>query len=233
MDTKTPTYEIYKTLMIEIKIRLTKTENILLLDIPMTGLTSFDAEFSFLQIRKIIELIVFSAVLRDENRYKKLRELQKIENPKDHGDYSKDWQAAVILKQLSEISPHFLPIPIKNISSSQQGSFQVNRSDVAVTHGRLIEIYNQCGGYMHIKNPLGKDFVKQTNLERSKYEAATANAKKSLNFIKSLIWHHAAISLEWSDDLNPRELANPNKAWLVDFGQNNDHNIQMILAEAI
>ena len=232
MSTKVPTHEMYRTLMLEIKIRLTRTDAVLQSKEPVTGLTSLDAEFCFLQVRKIVELITFSAALRDEERYKRLRELQKKENPRDHGDHAKDWEAAKILKRLREITPHFLPIPIKKISSNAPGSFHIDRTSTPVTHGRLIEIYVQCGSYLHARNPLGKDFLKLVNLERSKYEAATSEALKCIKFIKSLIWYHAAIGLEWSDELDPRELANAQRAWLVNFGQEDGEAIEMILAEA-
>ena len=87
MSVKVPTHEMYRTLMLEIKIRLIRTEIVLQSKQPVTGLSSLDAEFCFLQVRKIIELITFSAALRDEDRYKRLRELQKVENPRDHGDH--------------------------------------------------------------------------------------------------------------------------------------------------
>ena len=135
MSTAIPAHEIYRTHMLEFKIRLGRAEYIARSESPVTGLSTLDAEFCFLQIRRIIELITFSAALRDEARYKKLRELQKAENKRDHGDYSKDWEAAEILKRLSEISPHFLPIPIKQITNIEPGILHIDRSSTVVTHG--------------------------------------------------------------------------------------------------
>jgi hypothetical protein len=218
--------------MLELKIRLGRAEHIARSESPVTGLSALDAEFCFLQIRRIIELITFSAALRDEARYKKLRELQKVENKRDHGDYSKDWEAAEILKQLSDISPHFLPIPIKQITNIEPETLHIDRSSTVVTHGRLIEIYKQCGGFLHAKNPLGKNFAMLIDAERRKYEGAHKEIEKQLRFIRSIIWRHAAIGLEWSDGLDPREMANPQKAWLVDFGNEDTHEISIVLAEA-
>lgn len=231
MNASVPPHEIYRTLMIEIKLRLQRSEFVLSSPSPVTGLASLDAEFCFLQIRRIIEIITFSAALRDEARYKKLRELQKIENNRDHGDYAKDWEAAEILKRLNEISPHFLPMPIKQIVKTDIGH-HVDRTNLSVTHGRLIEIYKRSSSYLHAKNPLGRDFDSFVSAERTRYERARKEIQKSLQFIRSIIWHHAAIGIEWSDDLDPREPANPQKAWIVDFGQEDKSEIKMVLAEA-
>ncbi len=225
-------HDIYRTHMIELKIRLVNTERIVRSKTPVTGLSSLDAEFCFLQIRRMIEIITFSAVLRDEQRYKKLREIQKTENKRDHGDHTKDWEAAEILKRLAEISIYFLPIPIKQITNTGPGALHINRKNISITHGRLIEIYKQCGGFLHAKNPLGKNFTDLVNAERKKYESASAGIEKHLRFIRSIIWHHAAIGLEWSDLLDPREMSNPKKAWIVDFGEEDTQNISLVLAEA-
>ncbi len=226
-----PPHEVYRTLMLELKLRLQRAEFVLRAPSPVTGLASLDAEFCFLQIRRIIEIITFTAALRDEARYKKLRELQKTENNRDHGDYAKDWEAAEIQKRLSEISPYFLPRPIKRIVKTEIAHHVDNKS-LSVTHGRLIEIYKQSSSYLHAKNPLGKDFQTLVNAERTKYDKARKEIRKSLQFIRSIIWHHAAIGLEWSEELDPREPANPQKAWIVDFGQEDKNEIMIVLAEA-
>ncbi len=231
MNTTVPAHEIYRTHMLEVKLRLQQAEFVARSTSPITGLASLDAEFCFLQIRRIIEIITFSAALRDEARYKKLRELQKTEDKRDHGDHTKDWEAADILERLHEIGLYFLPIPIKQIARTGAGAHHIDRTSMSVTHGRLIEIYKQCSGFLHVKNPLGKDFQALVNAERIKYEGAHREIQRCLQFIRSIIWHHAAIGLEWSDELDPREPANPQKAWIVDFGRDDQSGIA-IVAEA-
>ena len=232
MSSMTQPYDIYRTHMVEFKLRLNHAERIASAKSPITGLSALDAEFCFLQIRRLIELITFSAALRDEGRYKRLRELQRIENQRDHGDHSKDWEAPEILKRLSEISLHSLPIPIKRIGQLGTSELQIDLVDVSVTHGRLIEIYKKCGGYLHARNPLGKDFARLVEVERKKYEGAHAEIRRCLAFFRKLMWHHAAISLDWSDELNPRDLADPRAAWLVDFGGEGTQEVSMTLADA-
>ena len=232
MNASVPAHEIYRTHMLEFKLRLQRTEAIAAAKSPVTGLEALDAEVCFLQIRRLVELITFSAAIRDEDRYRRLRELQKQENNRDHGDYTKDWEAPEILKRLTEMSLHFLPIPIKKIHQSQPGTMHIDRKSLSVTHGRLIDIYKTAGGFLHGKNPLGKDFMQLVSTERKKYENAQPEIQRCLKFFRDLMWHHAAIGLEWSDHLDPRELANPQRAWLVDFGNEEGQGINIVLAEA-
>ncbi len=70
MNATVPPHEIYRTHMLEIKLRLQRAEFVLRSPSPVTGLASLDAEFCFLQIRRIVEIITFCAALRDEARYK-------------------------------------------------------------------------------------------------------------------------------------------------------------------
>jgi hypothetical protein len=232
MNSAVPVHEIYRTHMLEFKLRLQRTEQVATSKSPVTGLAALDAELCFLQIRRMVELITFSAAVRDEERYRKLRELQKRENNRDHGDYTRDWEAPDILKRLSEISLHFLPIPIKQIKRSQTATTRIDRKSLPVTHGRLIEIYKTAGGFLHGRNPLGKDFAKLVDSERKKYEQANAEIQKTLKFLRGLMWHHAAIGLEWCANLDPRDLANPQTAWLIDFGEESTIDIKIVLAEA-
>jgi hypothetical protein len=218
--------------MLDLKLRLQRTESISRADSPITGLAALDVEFCFLQIRRIIELITFSAALNEEPRYKKLRKIQKTERPRDHGDYTKDWEATEILKRLSEINVHSLPIPIRTIASTGPGVWHIDRSSISVTHGRLIEIYKKCGGFLHAKSPLGKDFVTLADAERAKYRDAPKEIQKCLQFLRELMWRHVKVGLEWSDDLDPRELSDPQRAWLVDFGEENQQSVSVVLAEA-
>ena len=86
MNATVPPHEIYRTHMLEIKLRLQRAEFVLGAPSPVTGLVSLDSEFCFLQIRRIIEIITFSAALRDQERDKIRRKLQKIETNRNNGD---------------------------------------------------------------------------------------------------------------------------------------------------
>jgi hypothetical protein len=158
MNATVPVHEIYRTYMLEFKLRLQHCERIVGSSTPVTGLAALDSEFCFLQIRRLMEIITFSAFLRDEARYKKLRELQRLENPRDHGNHSRDWEAPEILRRLAQISPYCLPIPLKPSATRIGETLHLDRKGISVTHGRLIEIYGICGRFLHAKNPFDKDF---------------------------------------------------------------------------
>ncbi len=221
--------DIYRSMMLEIKIRFQAIDKIFNSEGNTTLLMSLDSEFVFLQIRKIVELISFSAVLCDKNRYAHFRKAEGEANERDHGKIEKDWNAGVILKKLKNISPHFMPIPISNPVKADENPCHIDRaSDVVATHSRLIEIYKNCGGFMHVPNPFGEDYLEHVEKHRNKYSLSLDKAKSFVSYLKSLIWHHTAISLAWHEGANPTENANPNTAWIVNFGSDNDQNINII-----
>ena len=170
-------------------------------------------------------------MFREEKRYKKLRNLQREKNTKDHGEASKDWEAAEILKRLVNISPYALPIPIAKATETEAGVFHYERQKIEVNHGRLIEIYKQCGGYLHGKNPLVGNFVSLVNSEKRKYKGAPVQIRRALTFLRKLLWCHAAITQDWTDTENPTSIDNPKEAWILNFGENASYEIQLIIGE--
>jgi hypothetical protein len=218
--------------MAEVKLRLLAAERISKATTPITGLQALDSEFCFLQIRKIVKLITFSAIKREEGRYSKLREQDRESNQRDHGNPAKDWQAPEILKRLVGLSPHVLPIPLAESKQSSKGVTHFERHNISVTHGRLIDLYKKCSGYMHAKNPLVADYVAHVEFERAKYDLAPAEVCRALEFLHKLLWQHAVVQLNWSDPDNPRAADGPESAWLIDFGTTEDENITLVLATA-
>jgi hypothetical protein len=180
----------------------------------------------------MVELIAFSSALRDENRYKRLREIQRQENSRDHGDHTRDWEAPEILRRLTQISPYCLPIPLKPLAKEGGPVLNFDRKNISVTHGRMIEIYGICGGFLHGRNPFNKDFKTLVENERKKYDGAHKEIKKCLDYFRKLMWYHAAVSLEWKPDDNPKDPANPKAAWIVDFGADEVPTIHITIAEA-
>ena len=173
MNTETvEAHQIYRTIMAEVKLRLLAAERVSQAAVPLTGLAALDSEFCFLQIRKVIELITFSAMKREEGRYAKLREHDRQANQRDHGDPAKDWHAPEILKRLIGLSPNVLPIPIAQPLSVGPGISHFERQSIAVNHGRLIEYYKKSGGYLHARNPLTSDYAAHVEHERARYASA-------------------------------------------------------------
>jgi hypothetical protein len=232
MPIPAPPHEVYRCYMLDAKVRLVAAERLVALQSQVTGLHGLDMEFCFLQIRRIIECITFSAMVREGERYERLRKAQGIENKRDHGDATKDWDAPEILKRLVAISPHALPIPISKATTGSDGIVHYDRHQIEVNHGRLIDLYKQCGGYLHGKNPLVSDFVDLIERERRKYKGSAVQVKRALVFLRKLLWVHAAIKLDWPETEDPKSKDNPGAAWILDFGPENKNEILLILAAA-
>lgn len=228
----TPTHEIYRTHMMDAKLRLVAAENVIA-SVGVHGLPSLDHEFCFLQIRRIVEDITFSAMVREAARYIKFRELQGQDNQRDHGDATRDWQAPEILKRLVSLSPFALPIPILPPSRSNSGVLNFDRKNLEVNHGRLIELYKQSGGFLHAKNPLSGNFADITSEEREKYKQAPAQIERALRFLRDLLWEHGALTLEWSEIENPGSAENASTALLVYFGDSQNSDVSILIANAI
>lgn len=218
--------------MLEFKLRLVQCEQVASAPQPVTGLAALDSEFCFLQIRRLVELIAFSSALRDEKRYEALRKEQQQSNSKDHGDHTRDWEAPEILRRLAQISPHCLPIPLKTKATKTGSTIHFDRKSMSVTHGRLIEIYGICGGFLHGKNPFQPDYRVHVDKERKKYEDAGKEILKCLTYFRRLMWQHAAVGLSWSAGESPKGAGDPKIAWLIDFGVNTEQDIKITVAEA-
>lgn len=103
---------------------------------------------------------------------------------------------------------------------------------MTVSHGRLIDLYAQCGGFMHAKNALGSDYATQVEKERTKYAAAPEQIRKALTFMKNMLWQHAVVQLEWSDLDNPKEVSVPAAAWIIEFGMDPAEHVTVLVGEA-
>lgn len=213
--------------MLEVKRRFRAIDRILGAKKPLTQSEEIDIESAFLQVRKIVELITFSAIISDERRYQRSRELDAVTNPKDKGDYTLDWNAADILKRLSKISPHFLPLPLGEITVQPDGVKHFNEADAKATHDRLISIYKTAGGFAHMHNPYKHNVAE---LENKKKKTARIELEKEVRYLKSIIWEHAKIGLAWQPDSVPTELDQSETAWLVWFDDKSTDQVRMSLA---
>lgn len=223
-------HELYLSQMIDVKRRFRAAERILGAKKPLTGNIDIDNECVFLQTRRIIELITFSAIVSDERRYQQSRILDAEVNPRDKGDYTTDWKATDILIRLSKISPYFLPRPLGDMSVQQDGTKHFNATAAKLTHDRLISIYKTASGFVHTSNPFKSNIASQ---ERQKVVGTRETIIKELSFLKSVIWMHAKIGLEWNPGSDPKQIDNGETAWLIWFGDIGTDKISMSLATAV
>ncbi|WP_304767307.1 hypothetical protein [Undibacterium sp.] len=215
--------------MIEIKRRFRAIDRIIDTKKSFTKNEDIDNESAFLQVRKIVELITFSAIISDEQRYKKSRELDALENPKVKGDFTLDWNAADILIRLSKISTHFLPKPLNEMITQENEVKHFNEATAKATHDRLISIYKTASGFAHISNPYKSNFLES---EKKKKETARFTLEKEVRYLKSIIWEHVKIGLVWQSSSHPNQPEQAETAWLVWFGEKGNDKIEMELASA-
>lgn len=198
------------------------------------NLSNFEIDYCFLQFRKIIEQICFAAIICDKNRYKDFRTLEGETDDKDSGDYTKDWNAQIILKKLNDINPYFMPRPLgKKTSFENKHHFDIK--DINATHNKLIKMYKTCNYYMHMPKPFGTNYKNHILNKNNRYKSSINTIKDYSKYFKDLLWEHAAIGLEYNDKTNKLEALNSNNtknAWIVNFGNYEDNNIEIIVAIA-
>lgn len=226
----TNAHDVYHSQMAEAKIRILAAERVSAAAAPVTGLPSLDCEFCFLQVRRIIELITFAGMVREEQRYRQFRETEPRRATVSAPDPTKDWNAKEILSRLVKLSPHMLPIPLGALSQTALGVMNFDRAKLTVNHGKLIELYNSCSVFMHASNPLVTDFHAQVEQNRARYKKAPDVVKEALVFLRKLLWLHAAVQLEWTDPTDASSADNPSSAWIVDFSSPLDDVVSMTLA---
>lgn len=218
---------VYHSQMTEAKLRILSAERVAFSSVSATGLSSLDIEFCFLQIRKVVELITFGAMVREEKRYRAFRK-----NESEKQDPTTDWKATKILAKLVQLSPHMIPISLGASSTSSEEVVNFDRASEQCNHEKLIEIYEQCSDFMHVFNPLVPDFNKTVQDWRDRYDSANPVVIDYLKFLRGLLWFHAAITLDWNELNDPTTMDNPRYAWLVDFRDPDDKIVKMSLSVA-
>lgn len=106
----------------------------------LTGYRESDAELCFLQIRKILELVMFaSLVAHHESGVALQKELVESE-----------WNAARILAFLSKANPFYFPQALKRVINPSTGVAEMHSVEGALTSDEFRSLYSQvCGSYLH------------------------------------------------------------------------------------
>lgn len=132
----------YGDLMEEVKARVESINQLM----DMTGLTIRPrVESICLQLRMLLELIVFSSLVSNKDVWEKSqKELQSSQ------DISKK------LRELRRIHPNFYPSPVV-LDESAGGGEPPDRTDGFLSEDKLIEVYGRLGNILHAENPLGRE----------------------------------------------------------------------------
>ena len=132
----------YCDLMEEVKSRVEAINQLM----AMPGITiRTRVESICLQLRMVLELIVFSSLVSNKDVWQGSRkELQSSQ------DMSKK------LRELKRLHPNFYPSPV-DLDGSIPGGEPVHRTDGFLSEDKLIEVYGRLGNILHAENPLGKE----------------------------------------------------------------------------
>ncbi|HUT31445.1 MAG TPA: hypothetical protein VMX13_16745 [Sedimentisphaerales bacterium] len=103
-------------------------------------------ECMYLQVRKILELIVLGSLV-----------VNKKEFSTHHKNFHKLWNGGEILKKIEKNNPDFYPKPVKEKPSSKPRvkSHLEDIQDGYLTKDEFIEVYGRCGKIAHADNPFG------------------------------------------------------------------------------
>ena len=132
----------YCDLMDEVKSKVEAIDR--LMELP--GITiRTRVESICLQLRMVLELIVFSSLVSNKDVWQRSRrELQSSQ------DISKK------LRELKRIHPNFYPSPMDMEATASSGE-PSDRTEGFLSEDRLTEVYGRLGNILHAENPLGKE----------------------------------------------------------------------------
>lgn len=211
--------------MVDVKRRFRAIQRILGAKKPRTLSAEFDDEFMWLQLRRIVELVAYSAIAADEERYAALRQEQD-----KNADYRVDGKPAKVLKHLAQISPHFLPKSVGKMVVQPDGVKHFEPGPEVGVLERFLDIHDTAGQHLHAINPFNEEDVKD---QKARLAVARWRIETETRYLKGVLWDHVKVGLQFEPGASPRELENAAQAWIVKFGASETDEIQMILAKGI
>lgn len=217
--------QLYRDHMVEVKRRFRAIDRILGAKKPRTLSAEFDDEFMWLQLRRIIELVAYSAVSADEQWYAALRQEQD-----QNVDYRVDSKPAKVLKHLSQISPHFLPKSLGAMVPQVDGTKHFEHGPEIAVLDRFLAIHDTAGQHLHGINPFNEQDVKDL---KTRLAVARQSIKIETAYLKGVLWDHAKVGLQFQPGMSPRQLEKAEQAWIIKFGTPDTDAVQMILARGV
>jgi hypothetical protein len=184
-----------------------------------------DNEFMWLQIRKIIELVTYSAIASDLERYSALRAQTK------NGRTEDDQKATKILNRLSGINPTFMPVPLGKMVQQPDGSRHFEGLEEAKqgTLLRFTDLFNEASEHLHTPNPYGAD---AQTLEQTQRAGSRARIVEAFEYLKTALWSHFKIGLEFKSGSDPKALDEFKGGYIVGFNKLEETGVvTMMLAQ--
>ena len=163
--------EMYCALMCEVKnrthaiIEMLKGHTTTLY--PITNI-----EFMCLQIRKVLELISMGSLVVNQEEFDAIG-----------AQYSKFWNARLILQDIERLNPKFYPVAVNEVPTDEEGVAKdiQEKASGFLTREEFVTVYEKCGKMMHAQNPFGAKYD---------YESFKAKVLEWLHKIYGLLGSH-------------------------------------------
>jgi len=124
---------IYLGKISEVLMRLTACEHFL--NSYNVSKNVFTVEAAILQMRKALEAVAFAAIAPNKAQYAEYR-AEAERNP----DYTKDFNARLILQFLSQVNADFYPVPVSAPIAVSPGNWHFDRrNDNSLDKGKVRE----------------------------------------------------------------------------------------------
>jgi hypothetical protein len=108
-----------------------------------TGHRDLNTELIFLHFRKALELIAFSSLSANRERYSAVR-----------ARFATDWNARRILDSVEEVNPNFYPVPLTPSQDTAPGHRAFGRvADGFLTKDDFVTLYGRSSKLLHSRNP--------------------------------------------------------------------------------
>lgn len=120
---------------------------------------TYTVERIALHLRKVVELIVFSSLVANQDKYRQV-----------HPSYATHWRIGDILKKLDAIHPEFFPVNRTMTTTVGGGIDLVRSARPAATREELERLYSQCSKLIHSAQPLRHGRRMEVQLDRTPVE---------------------------------------------------------------
>jgi hypothetical protein len=132
----------YVELMEEVKRRMVVV-NALLVETPVLPYRAAAIESTYLQLRKVLELIAFGSLVANRDEYSKV-----------YTEFAKSWNARQLLRNLERINPEFYPRALL-ATPGQTPNVKVHFVDKpdSLNKVEFLKLYKNVGAMLHARNP--------------------------------------------------------------------------------
>ena len=149
---------LYVNCMEEIRDRISVVESIGQHRVS-TGFAACDRDVVFLQLRKVLELVVFASLTANKEKYALA-----------HAGFAGHWRAKRMLEELEKINPDFYPTPVAPPVLQADGIKHLALvTDGFLTKEDFATLYDTASEFLHVSNPFAqKRFTNKFDVQRKR-----------------------------------------------------------------